>query len=506
MRDKMTPMDPLDDLREDLACIDALAADAAAQIDEQVRILAHRAGASPGAAVEYVASRARAVVGELGKMRASLSDILNETNLQETPEEHIARLTSEKRNFSETLRVIYGEVGWLLSADNWQSPSFDYSLRSRAGSQTGSIEAGINDYKRDTHPDADAYAQSFVREYVDAWMRPAPAAVVTSSGMSAFTTALHYLLAQRQTPTVLMGSGSYFQNLIVAKDLFGGRLHLVDDFDTDGIVQAAKEIRPDIVILSSLCNDSEMRWCDLASVLPAIVRALPSRAGILLDNTGMATMFQPLKHVPRFQQNKVLIAESLLKYYQFGFDRANAGIIWSPNVPQHDLMRARMNCGSIISDTACLSLPSPHRKLLDARLKRIGRNNRMMAERLNAALQESPGKIITGVVYPSLPGYTGLAWSMRHSFQGGSFVLRFAQDAQNKKTYARFIDRVIALAAKRCVDIVGGTSFGFDTTRIYLTAPYNDGTTSSFVRVSVGTETVPEVERLSDVLLEACRA
>ena len=65
--------------------------------------------------------------------------------------------------------------------------------------------------------------------------------------------------------------------------------------------------------------------------------------------------------------------------------------------------------------------------------------------------------------------------------------------------------RVIEEAKKRDLDLVSGTSFGFNVTRIYLTAMHADEIIKPFVRVSVGTETCDEIERLAQAFEAAMK-
>jgi hypothetical protein len=53
------------------------------------------------------------------------------------------------------------------------------------------------------------------------------------------------------------------------------------------------------------------------------------------------------------------------------------------------------------------------------------------------------------------------------------------------------------------VDLNAGTSFGFDVTRIYLTARHANEDARPFIRISPGTETEEGIERVKEVLLLA---
>ena len=70
-------------------------------------------------------------------------------------------------------------------------------------------------------------------------------------------------------------------------------------------------------------------------------------------------------------------------------------------------------------------------------------------------------------------------------------------------TYKKFLAAAIGEARRSGVSLVGGTSFGFDVTRAYLTALHATKVTKPFLRISVGTETSDQMPALARVLISA---
>jgi hypothetical protein len=66
------------------------------------------------------------------------------------------------------------------------------------------------------------------------------------------------------------------------------------------------------------------------------------------------------------------------------------------------------------------------------------------------------------------------------------------------------VQGAVAEAAARGAALLGGSSFGFDTSRIYLTAARAE-CGEPFVRVAAGTEHSAAVETLADALAVAVR-
>lgn len=120
----------------------------------------------------------------------------------------------------------------------------------------------------------------------------------------------------------------------------------------------------------------------------------------------------------------------------------------------------------------------------------------MMAEGLEKAVKKGKKTAISHVVYPGLSSHPAHEWMKDRAFCGSFFVIVFEEKYRKTRMYQRFLKLVIGEARKLGVDLVAGSSFGFSSTRVYLTALHSTGTTEPFVRVSVGTETVWEVEKL----------
>lgn len=410
-----------------------------------------------------------------------------------------------KKEYGEQARVLYAHMAATLSAPNWQSPSFWHTASPQAGREVGTISASRNDYKRDMHADAKRYETAFVQEYVNHPMRIAPFAYVTSSGMSAVSTVLVHLQSScGPDDVVLAGKSSYFQNKWLLQTLFPRRVKWVDEFDTDGILAAAQNYKPKIIFLDSLCGAETLPMPDLKTLVPALARIVPKETTLVLDNTVLSTMYQPLHDLPWNPLSmKLIVVESLLKFHEFGMDRVPGGIIWTPSLMESGLFHTRMHMGTIMPDNAVCAMPEPNRKYMDMRLLRIGQNARAIAETLSAAL-EGNSSVLEEVIHPSVPRYRGHAWTGALPFQGPFVTLRFKK--RTVANYDAFIARVENIGKEKGIDLVGGTSFGFDTTRLYVTARYATDITEPFVRLSVGTESAEEIDALVDVLVAAAQA
>lgn len=410
-----------------------------------------------------------------------------------------------KHEVSETLRMLQGIAGSLLASTDWQSPSFKHALHSEAGKQTGKIIGTFNDYKRDRHLDAKIYEQQFRRAYLDFAPPLFTTVCVTSSGMAAFTTVIGTLqLAKQFDGPLLVGKNCYFQNKILLSRLFADRITQVDEFNTDEIVAAAESLQPCAIFLDSLCNTQVIAMPHLKELFPRLAKAVRRPCHLVLDNTGLAIMHQPLRVFPFLQNHlQLIVIESLNKYHQFGFDRVTGGVIWTVGLNEHGLTTAREHLGTIMPDASVLSLPVPNRVLLTRRMMRLGRNAQHVSEALQAHIEKRPQSPISHVVYPGLPSYPGHAWTKTLPFHGAFLTFAFKPGIGSPALYKRFLHLAMEEAGLAKVPLNAGTSFGFNTTRVYLTALMSTKMTTPFLRIAVGTETKKELERLVEVLRQA---
>ena len=418
--------------------------------------------------------------------------------------ESYERQLALKRRAIDELRTLQNISAGILSSADWQSPTFDHAVMSRAGSQTGKIDGTYNDYTRDHHAHAEVFEKKFARAYVDGMLSPVITVCATSSGMSAFTTAVSCVQRDLKPENVILaGIGTYFQNKKVLLQQFGNQVQWFDEMDIDGLVQLVQTVKPNAIFLDTLSNTSDMLFPNVALIMEKVSRVLTQSTYLVLDNSCRSVAFQPLKHLPSFSKFQLLVVESLNKYAQFGFDRVTGGVVWTTPVYGGVVSYTRMHLGTNIPDASALALVEPNRELLDARLARIDRNVRYVAESLEKHLENNPFTKISRIVYPRLSSHPSYQWAKDELFCGGYFMFEFKAEYADVKHYDVFLSSIMSLAKKRNIDLVMGTSFGFDHSRIYLTARFANKECQPFIRVSVGTETREELEALKELFVDA---
>ena len=413
----------------------------------------------------------------------------------ETPASRSAvdELAAEKTSLADLIRVEQALTAALLGAADWQSPSFLHSILPSAGRHRGRIRPHWNDYKRDRHIDADRYEKRYLRVLVDG---PADLrALLTSCGMAAFTTVLSFLqLEGKLDGPVLAGAGLYHESRLLLERTLPGRLRLVDEADTASLLRAIEEFRPSALFLDSLSNT---KWMPVPELARVVRQLAGSETYLLVDNTGLSVSCQPFALAP--ESVRLIVFESLLKYAQLGLDRANAGVILARPDDAERLSRYREHLGTNVADVAVHALPRPDRAVFERRLARLQRNAMLLADRLRVRAGDS-----VEVVYPGLSRHPGAAVARRLPFRGSCLSIVFRRSDATLRHERALVEQAVAEAARRGVALLGGSSFGFDTSRIYLTAQGADYG-EPFVRIAAGTEHRLDVERLAAALAAAVR-
>jgi cystathionine beta-lyase/cystathionine gamma-synthase len=299
--------------------------------------------------------------------------------------------------------------------------------------------------------------------------------------MAAFTTILGWLIGEgKLSGPVLAGRGLYHETRLLLERMLPGRVAFVDEADTAALLRAIGESRPRALFLDSLSNTRWMPVPDLGAVIDALRGA---DTYLVLDNTCLSVGCQPF--VLARDSVRLVVFESLLKYAQLGLDRAGAGLIVARNGDAESLEYYREHLGTNIPDVSVHALPPPDRGVLERRLARLQRNALHLARGLSE--RAPPG---VAIVYPG---------------RGGCLSVAFGECEQTIERQSGLVGAAVAEAARRGIRLHAGSSFGFDTTRIYLTAARAEYGVP-FVRIAAGTEHRLEVDALTDVLATAIGA
>jgi len=432
------------------------------------------------------------------KIENDLQKAKNSKSLKE-----LLYLKNKKIVYFNLLRTNVGLFSALITSTDWQSPTFNHSLYSLAGRQSGMIKHTISDYKRDLHIDEQSYEKSFLSEYVDLFFKLPVHAYAVSNGMAAFITIINFLITEKKiNGNILIGKSIYFQNKEIIKRFFSDKVIEVDESNYKEVINCINKYEPSVIIFDTICNSINLAMPNLSDIIGYLTKNIKKETWLIIDNTTLPIFFQPLKLVKGKNKNlNLFILESLNKYHQFGMDRTTGGIILGYGKNAGKIYYSRQNSGTNISDLSVHMLPTPNKKLLSKRLMRLERNTKNLAESLQSFIDENDSSKFKRINYPSLKNYHSFSWSQSLQFHGSFFSIEF-NSTKNPRTYKKFINHLIIIAKKNHVQISAGTSFGFNNTRVYLTSLRSEYGTP-FIRISVGTENAYETEKIKEVFIKA---
>ena len=418
-----------------------------------------------------------------------------------------ARLREQAEAYAAMLRAQRGRIAAVITATDWQSPSYLHAGRSSAGRFTGDVVPHVSDYKRDRHHDAAAYEREYLRRHL-----PEPPCAVhafmTACGMAAVTTVLAWLREEGALAGgVVVGRGVYHETRELLERALGRPSATVDETSARALGGAIDRHAPGAVFLDSMGNSSGVPVPDLDAVIRRL-GATGRDAWLVVDNSGASPLSQPLARAPRrLGRLRIVAVESLTKYAQLGLDRTTAGMITAAGAGTERLSEHRERLGTNVLDVSVHTLPWPDRQALSRRLSRIERNATLLAERLHSACGPT-----ARVSHPTLRHHH--AYGRPLAFRGGYLTIDLCPDSR-AGTEERFVRRAIARAEAAGVPLAAGTSFGLDVTRVYAPrvawrertgrpsgGPQRPG---RLLRVAAGTEDRLAIEAVAAALADAAR-
>lgn len=405
-----------------------------------------------------------------------------------TDHNSIDSLYREKRQLIVDIHAIIALVGSFVTSSHWQSPAIDQSQVDQRGVIPGKILAHYNDYTRDQHLLGEAFEKRYRRQYVPVPFTIPVFTYATASGMAALTTAALFVMGETPNESpILMGTSSYFETKQLLLSMFGKRIIPVDVTDTDAIREAVITHRPSAIFVDTIGNEPMMRVANLPALITAMSMS-PTEKTYVVADISASSMMHPLMHGARLPKGLMLIGvESQNKFLQLGFDRVTAGIVWGTGFPAMKLYDYRDHAGTIGADATIAALPTPNKTVAYRYISRLGRNANQLATLLRANTKLIRKGI--SVRYPE-----------GDSFGGAYLMLSWKQ--RPFRTFDGYIRTVMALAKKRNIAIVHGTSFGFHTTRLYTVAMHTLYE-KPFLRIAPGTETEAQMQDIYHLLIDA---
>lgn len=408
----------------------------------------------------------------------------------------LQKLRREYLVIKSTMREAFRERAHVLSCTDWQSPVYASSSEFTSNRLNAGISEHQLDYKRDGHLEAAEYEVCFVNEYVLHLDCPVKAkAYLTNSGMAAYSTVLHWLAHELKIGDCTLAiEPMYFENIHLAGGYFPDLLR-VQTPSSQNLLEQLRRNQPTVVLADAITNCNDVLAHDIETILAWACSETTEQTAVVIDTTCVPTVLLPeglLKNIP--EHVLVIFIESLAKHHQFGMDAVTGGVVvLHGNDKLHDSFRkTRARFGGNITDVSAASLPEPNKLQLKTRMNRHSRNVRLLVERVQDKIEGHSG-IIESFSWMADPA------SFAPQFHGSCLTIHLKEQFKSVNKYRQFEHQVIQLAKQRNLPLALSTSFGFDITRLYVTAP-STPFEPPFLRVAIGTETVEEIEILSEII------
>ncbi len=401
------------------------------------------------------------------------------------------KLLSEKHLGIDSLRFASRMISTLWNAYEWQSPVLTDTGELIKGRNLGPIGDNYFFYKRERHHLCKQSEENLLHllgipastEQVKGWL--------FSSGMSAFNTALQYII-NAGPPKLLVGTSAYCENReLLYTVLPSGSVTEFNDQNLEDLSSLLVQHQPTSMLIDTLANCHSQSEPEITQLLEILSNKVDDSFTLIIDDTCGLKSSSIIEWLNTFQPSfTVLIIHSLAKYLQFGLDVVSGGLIisWSTKefIPKFD--RLRQLCGTILNDQSVMSLPSSwasneaHRDALKnifrRRMERIHRNNSLLHRLLN----ENPS-VFSSILAP--PSNTG-----------SLLFLTPALQLKSISEGATLCEKLVTLARQLGVSLTHGSSFGFDISRLAMSRVTEHGA-SPGIRFSVGTESTHEIYKLA---------
>lgn len=403
----------------------------------------------------------------------------------------VRRLAERKRRRVAILRELIKEFSHQATRFEWQSPPISGSFVPHQGAALGEIDDNYFFYKRERHH----IGRRAERAFLSFILKQVPAqssAFLFSSGMAAFATILQHLRPAKDR-RIAIGAAAYCENReLCQRTLPKEAWFEFEERDFAALRAALRSGTCAALLIDSLPNHYLRDRLDIPALLTLLANECDENFTVVIDDTcGLKTqqIFSFLdSHRPPFQ---TAVLHSLIKYFQFGFDLANGGLLltWSENDSFAPVDRLRQLLGTGIADTLCYCHPcgwevsdaerAVLQGVLTRRMARMSRNSAVLRSMLGGE-DFHPG---------DQPG----------ECEGSLLFCNFAELLPGIEANRALCRTLVDAARAAELGLVYGTSFGFDVTRV-CPSRAGEGAGAAGIRIGPGTESLFEIVALAQVI------
>ena len=376
----------------------------------------------------------------------------------------------------------------LITLGSWQSPDFGYSIESQHGLTQKKIYSFQNDYQR--YRVNTLNVEKELNSFYKAIGTIKPKTYFFNSGMGAFSTLIK-AFENFNLQKVLAGENLYFEVKAILKN-YQNVLFLPEN-NLSLIIDFIVKHEPKYLFFDPVANSPSLPSFDFEKLFEFYKKNPPKEeSSIIIDTTLTMDLFEIFAFFKESLPNNfnIFLFRSLQKLDQNGLDLTTGGLIThygDLKLPLDDLRQM----GTMPTEQSILNLESLGFSNNRERFLRHSRNTLLLACYLNN-LSNNKNSIIEKVFHPLLREKT-----LKEFFQIPLFFLSLKEHF-NLEDANFFLSKLLENSKKANFNLIAGTSFGFNFSRIMITT-FSDSNKICF-RLATGIETLEEVYTLIDIL------
>lgn len=490
-REKFEGRDPVVELQEDLELYNFVAASI------RNRVLELSANAKNLKLREEDFKVIESIEDYLDSIEKSLSEIQSQAELFETVDQKesvkIAAVDQVKEKIKRLFIIMSGleNIGHKVTGEFRTTEEFDQVLD-----------------RRDRQIYERYFGERIAQKERDLEKLTGAQTLLFNSGMSAIETVLQ---AQHlgSANKIIVGENFYSQTeaILDKYEERGIRVVRVDTGKADEVIKAIherryKEEKPlrflRFLMLEIIANAPRMEVADLDKIMKAVKQKNdedPDRPMYLIvDNTFLTPTLNDLVARARKVWSEgnppVIGIESATKYYQWGLDNINCGIVYSDDTNFMARLRyLRGQMGTNLQGKLASFLPELPRDLFERKMQRHSQNAALLAK----LLERFPEKF--EVSYPGLESHRDFKTAQKYKGAGSVFYLTCREGINGRK----IVDRLKEAADREDVRLNIGMSFGHPETWCSVTERGSMHKRVWVIRIACGSENIGDFKKVMEV-------
>ncbi len=377
----------------------------------------------------------------------------------------INQLLLDVSDFLEIYRALLISVGNLFSMLDWQTITYESSIRPNVFLKEELDYNWYLWYKRIKYPNIDKLEKKFMEEFFPSLNNKWYKAYFTNSWQSAYHVIEWVLITfyLDKWDNILLLKNTYYETRLSLSNLKWFNIININTFDVDKIIDSIQKNKIKFMVIEPIFNANYLELFDIDWFFEKINNIIDYDFYVVIDNSILWWAYS----LPKISNSKIncFLFESFIKYRQMWLDRFNAWFILADDKFEWKIITIRGAYWNVINDLDVNSFPYMSKFDFMKRMEHLSDNSFFLADRLNSFFKESN---ITNI-HISYPGLNDNydSFISQYKYLWGIFTL-FFKDWLHVNEYYEIIQKILSKAKDCDIQVSHSTSFGFEHPRIAL--------------------------------------